>query len=80
MTAAYEFHGFGRFGGQPLLPEIHSNREGGKSVRRCSCSYNLDMLTLVATRGRDFPCRWSPAVFAATVWLQGGDRHVHAPD
>jgi hypothetical protein len=31
------------------------NREGMKSVRQCSWSYDLDMLTLVATRGRDFP-------------------------
>ncbi|VTZ60825.1 conserved hypothetical protein [Sinorhizobium medicae] len=31
------------------------NREGMKSVRQCTWSYDLDMLTLVATRGRDFP-------------------------
>lgn len=33
----------------------YGNREGMKSVRRCTWSYDLDMLTLVATRGRDFP-------------------------
>ncbi|RVK57416.1 hypothetical protein CN155_12475 [Sinorhizobium meliloti] len=26
-----------------------------KSVRECKWNYDLDMLTLVATRGRDFP-------------------------
>jgi hypothetical protein len=31
------------------------NREGMKSVRQCTWTYDLDMLTLVATRGRDFP-------------------------
>ncbi|RVI97663.1 hypothetical protein CN193_25430 [Sinorhizobium meliloti] len=31
------------------------NRDGMKSVRECTWSYDLDMLTLVATRGRDFP-------------------------
>jgi hypothetical protein len=31
------------------------NREGTKSVRQCTWTYDLDMLTLVATRGRDFP-------------------------
>jgi hypothetical protein len=31
------------------------NREGTKSVRQCTWIYDLDMLTLVATRGRDFP-------------------------
>ncbi len=31
------------------------NRDGMKSVRRCTWTYDLDMLTLVATRGRDFP-------------------------
>lgn len=33
----------------------YGNREGMKSVRRCTWTYDLDMLTLVATRGRDFP-------------------------
>jgi hypothetical protein len=29
--------------------------EGLKTVRACTWSHNLDMVTLVATRGRDFP-------------------------
>lgn len=33
----------------------YGNREGLKSVRQCVWTYDLDMLTLVATRGRDFP-------------------------
>lgn len=33
----------------------YGNREGLKSVRRCTWTYDLDMLTLVSTRGRDFP-------------------------
>jgi hypothetical protein len=31
------------------------NRDGMKSVRQCTYRYDLDMQTLVATRGRDFP-------------------------
>jgi hypothetical protein len=27
----------------------------GRSATKCEWSYNLDMMTLVATRGRDFP-------------------------
>ncbi|MCF6368352.1 hypothetical protein [Rhizobium halophilum] len=30
-------------------------RDGLKSVRECLWKYELDMMTLVATRGRDFP-------------------------
>lgn len=30
-------------------------REGLKTVRECTWRYDLDMVTLVATRGRDFP-------------------------
>jgi hypothetical protein len=30
-------------------------REGLKSVRECSWKHKLDVVTLVATRGRDFP-------------------------
>ncbi len=30
-------------------------REGLKSIRECVWSYELDLMTLVATRGRDFP-------------------------
>ena len=30
-------------------------REGLKSIRECVWTYELDMPTLVATRGRDFP-------------------------
>jgi hypothetical protein len=30
-------------------------REGLKSIRECGFSYDPDMLTLVITRGRDFP-------------------------
>jgi hypothetical protein len=30
-------------------------REGLKSVRECIWKHELDMMTLVATRGRDFP-------------------------
>ncbi|MEY9582728.1 hypothetical protein [Sinorhizobium fredii] len=33
----------------------YGNRDGMKSVRECTWNYDLDMLTLVATRGRDFP-------------------------
>jgi hypothetical protein len=30
-------------------------RDGMKSARECVFSYQLDLMTLVATRGRDFP-------------------------
>lgn len=33
----------------------YGNREGLKSVRQCVWTYDLDMLTLVTTRRRDFP-------------------------
>jgi len=33
----------------------YGRREGLKSIRECTWSYDLDMATLVATRGRDFP-------------------------
>lgn len=36
-------------------PCAYGRREGLKSIRKCICSYDLDMATLVATRGRDFP-------------------------
>ena len=29
--------------------------KGMKSIRECVWTYDLDMLTLVSTRGRDFP-------------------------
>jgi hypothetical protein len=41
--------------GWQLKARCAFDREGMKSVRQCSWSYDLDMLTLVATRGRDFP-------------------------
>jgi hypothetical protein len=31
------------------------NREGLKSIRECTYRLDLDMETLIATRGRDFP-------------------------
>ena len=33
----------------------HGRRDGMKSIRECIFSAELDMMTLVATRGRDFP-------------------------
>ncbi len=33
----------------------YGKREGLKSIRECTWTYDLDMLTLVTTRGRDFP-------------------------
>ena len=33
----------------------YGNREGLKSIRQCSFRKELDMETLVCTRGRDFP-------------------------
>jgi hypothetical protein len=33
----------------------YGSREGLKSIRRCAWTYDLDLLTLLATRGRDFP-------------------------
>ncbi|MBN9067268.1 MAG: hypothetical protein J0H60_12650 [Rhizobiales bacterium] len=30
-------------------------RDGMKTIRECAFSYQLDLMTLVATRGRDFP-------------------------
>lgn len=49
-------------------------REGLKSVRACDFKYDLDVVTMLATRGRDFPismlssrvrcprCGWSPGI------------------
>src|SRR5204862_5446718 len=31
------------------------NRDGMKSVRECICTYDLDMSTLIWTRGKNFP-------------------------
>ncbi|OKP79753.1 hypothetical protein BTE77_06590 [Ensifer adhaerens] len=33
----------------------YGKRDGLKSIRECVWTYDLDMLTLVSTRGRDFP-------------------------
>lgn len=41
----------------------YGNREGLKSIRRCSWSYELDLPTLVATRGRDVPMGCWPVDF-----------------
>jgi hypothetical protein len=34
---------------------LHDGREGLKHVRRCDSRLELDIMTLCATRGRDFP-------------------------
>lgn len=34
---------------------VHGKVDNGQSARKCDWKYGLDLMTLVATRGRDFP-------------------------
>jgi hypothetical protein len=67
----------------------YGNREGLKSIRRCTWRYQLDLDTLVATRGRDFPvarvaerlrCPWCGSRKVAVLFTTPGDEQRSAAD
>ena len=57
---------------------LDDGREGMKHKRACGFRQELDMMTLVCTRGRDFPlARIAERLRCPAVWLPGHFGDVH---